>query len=345
TGTVSGKKFVGGVVGVNAGVVQNCYNTGTINGTITSGGVVGYNDGGTVKNCFNTGTVTCVERVGGVVGNTTGTVENCYNTATVSGETIVGGIIGYQGENSLVENCASLGSKILYFGGSTADFGRVVGYHNMGTINNNKSRSDMLVNNAIVTGGAANDINGADVTVGDGTTQASVFGGWNSSVWTIPVSNLVAGETLPTLTVFSGKQTPTLPTVVKEGPKPLDDKITTLEPGNIYTVADSEQLARLASLSYVKWVSGYTVKLLNDIELSTIDNWAPIGSFSNNFAGIFDGCGFEVKNLKVSNNAVDYQGLFGYVASDGIVQNVGVTGTVSGKENVGGVVGRNKGGI
>ncbi|MCL2510179.1 MAG: hypothetical protein FWF07_03775, partial [Methanomassiliicoccaceae archaeon] len=55
--TITGRDIVGGVVGSNAGTVQNCYSLGRITitgtGTVNNGGVVGANfTGGTVSNCF-----------------------------------------------------------------------------------------------------------------------------------------------------------------------------------------------------------------------------------------------------------------------------------------------------
>lgn len=111
SGTVSGDLYVGGVVGYNAGTVENCANTsdvtGTGSGTSTyAGGVVGYNNGGTVTNCYNTGSVTgrgIHTYVGGIVGINYATLTHCYNTGSVSGNNQVGGVAGYN--TSTVTNC------------------------------------------------------------------------------------------------------------------------------------------------------------------------------------------------------------------------------------------------
>jgi len=49
-GSINGDSFVGGVVGMNLCMVENCYSTGDVSGTGNIGGVEGYNDG-TVENC------------------------------------------------------------------------------------------------------------------------------------------------------------------------------------------------------------------------------------------------------------------------------------------------------
>lgn len=58
TGKISGERFVGGIAGsIDDGVIENCYNTGTINAEmgISAGGVVGYGKKGAVINCYNAG--------------------------------------------------------------------------------------------------------------------------------------------------------------------------------------------------------------------------------------------------------------------------------------------------
>ena len=131
SGTVN-SSYVGGVVGLNSGNVENCYNTGTVTGTVNVsgnssvvGGVVGYNNG-SVTNCYNTGEVSGKISVGGVVGyNNSGTVKNCYNTGNVSGGS-KGGVVGYNissGTSAIVENCYYQIDKGATFGigGTTKD--------------------------------------------------------------------------------------------------------------------------------------------------------------------------------------------------------------------------------
>ena len=84
TGTVSGKTNVGGVCGRNSGggTVQECYNTVTVSGTRNVGGVCGMNSSrGTAQGCYNTGKVSGNSYFGGVCGFSDGyyvTVEKCY---------------------------------------------------------------------------------------------------------------------------------------------------------------------------------------------------------------------------------------------------------------------------
>ncbi len=76
----------------------------------------------------------------------------------------------------------------------------------------------------------------------------------------------------------------------------------------------------------------------NQEELS---EWTPIGSISgNSYEGTFNGDGHTISGLYIDTTA-NNQGLFGYVS--GTVQNLSVSGSVSGDAYVGGVVGENSG--
>jgi hypothetical protein len=57
---ISGKWYVGGVVGNNYGTVNNCSNNGTVQGTDNTGGVVGYHwyAKAVISDCSNSGAVT-----------------------------------------------------------------------------------------------------------------------------------------------------------------------------------------------------------------------------------------------------------------------------------------------
>ena len=82
----------------NSGIIQECYNIGTVSGTNWVGGVCGQNDRGTLENSYNIGTVSGI-KVGGVCGENwnNGTVKGCYSK--VSGR-------GVCCDNSgTVENC------------------------------------------------------------------------------------------------------------------------------------------------------------------------------------------------------------------------------------------------
>ena len=86
-----------------------------------------------------------------------------------------------------------------------------------------------------------------------------------------------------------------------------------------------------------------TINLSADIPLT--GTWTPIGNqnTANQFRGTFNGNGKQITGLVVSGSA-NYMGLFGYIGVNGRVENLNVSGTVSGGQYVGGIAGYINGG-
>ncbi|GAB6085243.1 fibronectin type III domain-containing protein [Alkaliphilus crotonatoxidans] len=83
-------------------------------------------------------------------------------------------------------------------------------------------------------------------------------------------------------------------------------------------------------------------RLGTDIDLKN-ELWEPIGNTTMPFKGSLDGNGYEIKNLKVDKEAVDYVGFFG-VTENVVVKNLEIVGVeVSGRRYVGALVGQMKG--
>lgn len=73
------------------------------------------------------------------------------------------------------------------------------------------------------------------------------------------------------------------------------------------------------------------------IDLSTVDNWTPIGD-GYAFGGTFDGNGYTVSNLKI-NTTNNPTGLFGWTT--GTIKNLGVENVnITGASDVGGLIGK-----
>jgi hypothetical protein len=128
--------------------------------------------------------------------------------------------------------------------------------------------------------------------------------------------------------------------------------------GNPFRIATA---AQLDSIRYYCGIadSGTYFKLSNDIDLTTWLSpgnpgyntgafWLPIGSDGNNFYGKLDGNNHKIIGLKINRSSTDYIGLFGYIGTDGKLQNIGVEikkgDTVKGHHNVGILAGKNDGG-
>ncbi|GAI18171.1 unnamed protein product, partial [marine sediment metagenome] len=102
-GSVSGDRYVGGLVGGNRGSISNCYSTGYVSGYNRVGVLVGENSG-SISNCYSSSSVSGSSNVGGLVGwNDHGSVSNCYSTGDVSGHWGVSGLVGFN--SGSISNC------------------------------------------------------------------------------------------------------------------------------------------------------------------------------------------------------------------------------------------------
>ncbi len=97
---------VGGICGYNENVISDCYNTGSVLGYgVNTGGIVGDNAAGSIRNCFNAGTVQSeYYGAGGIAGNNEAIISSCFNNAPVSAYSTAGGIAGSNNETAVIEN-------------------------------------------------------------------------------------------------------------------------------------------------------------------------------------------------------------------------------------------------
>lgn len=105
---------IGGVIGVNGEnqVIDHCASKGTMNGLNAMGGVVGLNEG-IIRDCTLSGSMGSATQdyIGGIAGlnvgsRTAGTIENCTTekNCTVTGRNTVGGIVGYNISGGRIQN-------------------------------------------------------------------------------------------------------------------------------------------------------------------------------------------------------------------------------------------------
>jgi filamentous hemagglutinin family protein len=123
--------------------------------------------------------------------------------------------------------------------------------------------------------------------------------------------------------------------------------------GTPYRIADIYGLQGIGSTTTLL---GKDYVLANNIDASGTAKWnagagfAPIGRSSAPFIGSINGQGNTVSNLTINRSttmvAGDDTGLFGFVGSVGVIQNIGLlAGSVTGENNVGALVGTNDGEI
>ncbi|HHY36477.1 MAG TPA: hypothetical protein GX518_02165 [Firmicutes bacterium] len=93
SGTVSGERDVGGLVGANSGIISACSTLCQVQGSIYLGGLAGSNFNN-ILSSFATGPVTGGEHVGGLVGYNDWVIGHSYATGSVKGNDKVGGLAG-----------------------------------------------------------------------------------------------------------------------------------------------------------------------------------------------------------------------------------------------------------
>ena len=121
-----------------------------------------------------------------------------------------------------------------------------------------------------------------------------------------------------------------------------------------FTIQNGSQLYNLSKLVNAGTdFTGKTVKLDADINLNDKE-WTPIGNTSSGekyFNGTFNGSGYNITGLKITNASGGYYGLFGYVTSGGTIQNLHVSGMIefedpsSSSHSAGGIAGYTSGTI
>ena len=346
-GSVNGVCCAGGIIGANWGTrIESCINQGNISLEhntkyyVHAGGITGINYG-PISNCINIGDVDNVNDgtafIGGVVGSNCSEIINCYNAGDVKGADNVGGIAGEN--NNKIENCYNIGYVKGYVPESKV--GGIVG-------KNDNTDTDNVITGCYYLFGTADagifeeqDQEGVTkaLTVAD-FAQQSNFSGWDfENIWEM---NTVFGR-------------PCLKNCLEEqfyGDGTED---------NPYLITNARMLEALRnSVNNGENYSGKYFKLTEDIDLSLVcgadvdgteRSWTPIGMRNNTtfdesaddkpFSGIFDGNGHKISSLYI-NGTNDFCGLFGYI-KDGAVKNLTVSGSIVGKDCVGGIAGWNSG--
>ena len=168
----------GGIVGSTSGgcEVSGCFVTGTVTGDREVGGIAGTGVG-TIKNCYALANVTATGvNAGGIAGKAYGvTIENCYYSGEVSAKNYAGGIAGYVSGAKTIRNCVSLAESVTGSEYVNRIAGQVIG--NTSLINNHSYNRTKLVGDretTYPTGGAENNVNGADVYISNGRVMKDV---------------------------------------------------------------------------------------------------------------------------------------------------------------------------
>ena len=225
-GSVMGESdCVGGIVGETSAEceVSGCFARGKVEGLQKVGGIAGKGVG-TIKNCYALADVTARDRIaGGIAGGTYNlTIENCYYGGDVLAKNYAGGIAGVMdstsGSSTTIKNCVSLAESVT---AGINSVNRIAGgvRDNIHLINNHSyNRTKLVIDSkpAYPTGGAGNDVIGADVYISNGRVMKDVqkgevfaWTGFDKAIWYIPTE---AGK-LPSLQKGTYPDLPNLPSV------------------------------------------------------------------------------------------------------------------------------------
>lgn len=82
TGSAS---MIGGIAGVNQGMIVHCSYDGSLKGKDEVGGIAGYNtETGMIVNSLNKATILATDRTGGIVGRNSGLITDCSNQGNIN---------------------------------------------------------------------------------------------------------------------------------------------------------------------------------------------------------------------------------------------------------------------
>ena len=321
---------VGGLVGFNEGLLQSSYATGAVSGSINVGGLVGLNNGGSVKTSYATGAVSGSGDVGGLVGENEGTITTSFWDTTTSGTSVgIGDAASGTATNVFGLTTPDLLNEATYLGTNTSSAGAVVTLSSDGSSN-------------------------APTAAG---TDISFTPGWSidttdlNDTWVI-----FNGQTRPLLSMEAS----TTGLITNAHQLQLIGLNSTTLAAN-YTLANNIDLSSTANAADI-WGTSTT---------NSGAGFVPIGNGSMTFTGIFNGQDHTINGLYIDSPNGQNIGLFGYTTGGATIENLGltnvqvtgygavgalvgdsfagtindvyVTGAVSGNNNVGGLAGGNGG--
>ncbi len=315
---ITGDWFVGTLVGRNDnGAITNAYATGELTGNINIGGLVGSNYYGMVSSSHTNVLVQSVpggERAGGLLGFNSGQVSNTYAIGDVNGDFTVGGLVGLN-QDATISKSYAVGSV-----SGTSNLGGLLGF-SLGA-------------------GAVEDSFWDTETTG----QATSAGGTGKT--TVQMKNVATFTDVTT----DGLEDPW--DFLDDPHHDQGDEdfwhiherindgypFLTSDPWAIYNWFDLHAMRNVMSGHYI---------LMNDIDenspgyheiVNTPSGFLPIGTDVYMFTGSLHGSGYEIRDLFILRPELTNVGLFGRIQNT-IIDDLKVSGSVSGNGWVGGLVG------
>lgn len=368
TGNIWGKNNVGGIAARNFGMIRNVVNKANVSGESLVGGITGMNCG-RLESVTNGGAVTGTSNnVGGIAGKNgdsssqTVSIINAQNIGSINGNGIVGGIVGDNLVNSIIANASNSGevtSTGQYTGGISGtnrgsltnidNFGKVTGTNQVGGI------SGVNHNNAVSSQNAGTIDKANNTGAISGKMSVGGIVGENYS----NISNSSnSGDVIGTLQKIGGivglnglldAKSGTIENVINIGAVTGtavvggiagENKSAKIEnarnSGKVNADFDDAQQSLSGGITGYNYNGGQIFSAVNTGVVSGK------GSFVGGICGASDGVNSTVKNVYNSGSITGVQYVGGIVGSNGsgtITVNVYNLGTVSGSDAVGAIVG------
>ncbi|WP_430010065.1 beta strand repeat-containing protein, partial [Methylophaga lonarensis] len=290
-GTISGNgsaSNIGGLIGIAYNTrPSDSYSHMIINTPNANkvGGLVGYyRDFNVIKNSYFAGSVTGADSVGGLVGHLEGGISNWIEHSYSRGT-----VAGSANVGGLIGLDGQSGAKIT---ASFYDKTIATGMHDEAQVWA-KTTAEMK--------------------------SSATYTGWNATVWQYQdPGEFVEGYGVGNIYPFLKAVTPS---------DEIVGDITILfaggwggtsnGDGSAYTIANASQLQNINQVAD----KGFNFELSNNIDLSSITNWTPIGNSTTNFVGNLYGNNKTISNLTI-NTTSNLQGLFGIVGNNATISNL-----------------------
>jgi len=372
-GNTNGYQHIGGLVGQHqSSTIEKSYATGTLSGQSNIGSLVGSLWEGDMNITFATGDVNATgNNAGGLVGYVYGLshIDNSYSTgdvARLSGtDTVFGAFIGYNHPNATVSHSYCTGS-VFYSSTDNPTNKGFVGYDQGSVYTHNFW--DMQVSNQTAAVGATGlptaYMRNPGSFSGSGWDFAGETGNGTEDIWS------QASGLQVSYPYFTGLTQDPLPGLVNLGFAGGDGT-----PENPYEINWPNEL------DYIRYNLDAYYILNSDINVSETmswddgdggeaEGWMPIGNYHSRFTGSLNGNNHTISGLYSHRPGTDYIGLFGFIegatlenivlenltltgnwyvggltsfaASYSSISSCSVTGTITGVQDVGGLVGWNE---
>jgi uncharacterized membrane protein len=347
---VTGNRYIGGLIGLNRGLVTNCHSIGKVYAYADKAGPAGGLIGtslGPVSYCYSAGTVYRGANVGGLIGVNNAIVTYCYSKASVeaTGAYCAGGLIGYNSHGN-VSSCYATG-LVNASGSQSISSAGLIGIN-----------EDAVISNCYSIG----------VVTGSGSTSYGLIDNYRGDVigcfWDIQASGQnsslggrgLTTEQMKTMSIYQNAGWADNGWVMQDGidyphleweqtggalispspPIPLIGSGKQADPYQIWTAQDFALLS-----SYTSILDKHII-LLSDLDLSGIDIY-PIGDLGR-FKGTFNGDGYVIRNAVINEPNSKSIGIFSYLGAGGELKNLAIEdANIIGKIYVGGLIGANFG--